>query len=421
MRIETRADGRKVCPFDHHTAEYGQNYREINKQLRAEGPVWTENYGGFWVVTDYDTTQAVMLDPETFTMNPVDGASQFGPMIPQPEGIREMGETPGMFFFVDGERHDAPRAALARPFSKRRVAAKSDMIMSHVDGVLDRFLPKGEFDIVHDVSMSIVAGVVTTMVGLELQDPAAIFRALVGPTELTRDTSATGDSDHVVMSLPEALEYVDEVVQARKKDPRDDVISILLQDGQFSDAEVQGIVMQILMAALENPQSLTAHTMLYLAARPELREQLRTNPDQIPDFLVEGMRNFNPATTTARTATRDVDLAGIRISKGDRLLLHIAAANADPAKFDNPDEFDPERRGYQHLSFGAGVHNCLGSHVVMAVVAATVQRLLERVEEYSFTEDDVARNVDRSSNDMFETARMRIVALREHGARLVAS
>jgi cytochrome P450 len=424
MEIETRADGRKACPYDNHSAEYGANYREIHQQMRAESSVlWTDSYGGHWVVTGYDACRTILLDPETFTIDPVEGTQQFGPMVPQPDGVRAFAETPGMFFFVDGERHDAPRAVLAGPFSKRRMAKKADMMKSHVDRVLDQVLPQGEFDIVHDVGMPVIAGVVSTMLGLELEDPAAIFRAMEGPTQHARDTSSADGSEPPLMTYEEAVVYVREVVQARKKEPREDVISLLLQanNGQFSDEEVEGIAMQVLLASLENPQALTAHVMLYLADRPELRERLRANPDLLPDFLEEGLRYFNPGMTTARTATRDVELGGMHIGRGDRILLHLAAANADPAQFDNPDEFDPERRGVQNLALGAGVHNCLGSHLVQAAVAATVQGLLERIEDYSLTEDDVVRNTDKGSNDMFEIARMRVTALRGSTAPVPAS
>ena len=417
MKFET-IDGRKVCPIDHYSVEYGERYREINAEIREAGPVvWSDKHGGFWFVADYQSCRQVLQDSEAFTLDLVEGAREFGPILPMPREFREMAETPGMLF-VEGERHDVPRAALSGPFSKRRIAAKADMIRSHVDRVLDEFLPRGEFDIVHDVAMQFVAGVTNELIGLELEDPASIFRAMQGPSNYVPLEHEEG-SEQVVMSTQEALAYVGEVVRARREEPRDDMISILLQanGGQFSDEEVEGMVLQVIFGALENPQTLIGHCMVYLEDRPDLRAQLRANPSQISDFVLEALRNLNPAMTGVRTAARDVELGGMQIRKGDRVVLSLAAANADPAMFDSPDEFDFERglSQHQHIAFGAGIHHCLGSHLVEAMVPAVVQGLLERIEDYSF--DKVVRNTEKAMNDMFDRAWMRVTALRAPDAQ----
>jgi cytochrome P450 len=416
LNIETRADGRKVCPVDHHSVEFGQSYRELQKEIREAGPVvWSDNHGGFWFVTDYESVRKALLDSETFTLDPVadardsEGPRDFGPVIPQPDELKASWGTPGLFFFVEGERHNTPKSVLSPPFSKRRLAAKAEMIKSHVDRELDRVLPRGEFDVVHDLAMPVVAGVVSELLGLDLEDPSAVFRALPSATP----------SPERAMSLSEALAYVGEVVRARKEEPRDDLISLMLQanGGQFSLEEVEGMCMQMLFGALENPQALLAHCIVHLEGRPEMRGQLRADPNQISEFVLEGLRYFNATVTVARTAARDTELGGTQIRKGDRVLLSISAANADPAKYDHPDEFDHERPGRpaQHLGLGGGTHTCLGQHLSIAMVESLLQGLLERVEEYSFDHDQVIGNPDKSQNDLFQRAWMRVDALRTPG------
>lgn len=405
--IETRADGRKVCPFDHHGVEFGQNYREMQREVREAGPVvWSDRHGGFWVATDYETVRKALLDHETFTQNPVEGTHDFGPLIPQPEELRAMHKTPGLFFFGDGESHDVPRAVLNQPFSKRRIAAKAEMIEAHVDRVLDGALPLGEFDVVKDLAMPVVAGVTSELLGLELKDPSSLFWAL--PSAVPSDG---GD-----MSLPEALAYVGEVVRARKKEPRDDLISLMAQadGGRFSVEEVQGMCMQILFGALENPQSMIGHCVLYLADNPETRARLRDDPSKMSDFYSEALRYFNSTVTVSRTVARDNELGGMQLRKGDRIVLSHSAANADPAKYERPDEFDFERPGLQpqHLALGAGTHTCLGQHLVKAIVEPLLLEFLERVEDYSIDPEKVVRNSDKASTDHFERLTMRVTALR---------
>lgn len=144
ISISTSADGRKMCPVDHHSVEFAQGYREIQDQIREAGAVvWSDHHGGFWFVTDYESVREALLDHETFTMNPVDGAHEFGPLIPQPEESRAMADTPGLFFFVDGDRHDIPKAVLGPPLSQRRLEKKAEMTRTHVDRELDRVLPRG--------------------------------------------------------------------------------------------------------------------------------------------------------------------------------------------------------------------------------------------------------------------------------------
>lgn len=417
ISVETAADGRKVCPVDHHSVEFGQNYREIQDQIREVGPaVWSDQHGGFWFVTDFESVRAALLDHETFTVDPVKGFHEFGLVIPKIEAATALAETPGFFFFVDGEHHDIPKALLSPPLSKRRLAKQADMIHTHVNRELDRVLPRGEFDVVHDLGTPAVAAVCSELLGLDLEDPSASFSLLPGPPGQSGRADNEDRSEQDAMSLPEALVYVGKIVQARKDEPRDDLISLMVRanDCQFSVEEVSAMCLQILFGALENPQALLGHCMAYLEDRPELRAQLRANPSLIPSFIEEAIRYFPAGMTTSRTATRDVVLGGMQIRRGDRVLLSQSAANMDPAKYTRPHEFDFERPApeTQHLALGAGVHTCLGQHLVRAVVESLLKGLLDRIEEYSFDPDKLVGNVDKASNDLFEKAWLRVIELR---------
>jgi cytochrome P450 len=409
VTIDSRSDGRTTCPFDHHSAEYAKAYRDVHRDIREAAPVvWSESHGGFWVATDFDSMRSVLTDSENFTIEFVDDNTDGGPLLPATPEMGALGSAPGMFFFSDGERHDAPRAALARPYSKRRVAGMGDAISAQVNRVLDDVLPLGEFDIVDDLAMPVVARVVAEHLGFDVEDAAPIFRAFPSAASLGHEASKP------TMSLPEAVTYIGEIVKARRAEPQDDVISTLLQadGGRFSDDDVAGMCMQIIFGSLENPQALAAHCLIFLADREDLRTLLRAQPEKIPAFVTESLRHFNVAMGVARTAQQDTELGGAQIRRGDRIFLPLPGANHDPAQFDHPDEFDIDRDASRHLGLGGGAHVCLGQFLNHAMICEIVSAVLQRVESFSIDADKVIRNTEKSANDNFVKAPMRVDSLR---------
>lgn len=406
-------DGRKVCPFDHHSAEYAVDHREIFGELRAAGPVvWSNAYGGFWIANDYDHARDVLQDAEIFTIEAVDSETEGGSLIPTPEKAAWLSPGSTLFNFFDGPRHDAVRSALNPHFSRRRVKAMDDAIAAKVNRVLDEVLPLGEFDIIYDLAAPIVAGIVSDHMGFDLDDPAPIFRAMSDQSH-DKKTSAA-EAEHGIVTFKDGWIYIGEVARARRVEPRDDVISALVaDDGQFSDHDIQGMCVNIIFGAADTAAALTAHSLTFLADRPDLWARLREEPKRIAAFIREGLRYFNVAMGVARTAKRDVELGGMQIRRGDRVFALLPSANLDPARYDNPDKLDIDRGAVPHLGFGFGDHTCLGAVLAQALVAAVIEALLERVEAFSIDTDKLVRNSDKSFINLFESAPMRIEALRD--------
>jgi cytochrome P450 len=415
LEITANSDGRLVCPFDHHSLEYAQQDREMFKDMREAGPVlWSEAYGGFWVATDYVHVREVLQDSETFTVEAVDGGAEYGTLIPAPRGAAMLAPDTTLFNFFDGERHDTVRAALNPHFSRRRVAQMAPLIKATVDRVLDRVLEQGEFDIVYDLAAPITAGIVSEHMGFGLENPAPFFRAVFS-LKRTDEAAAGEGSDPVVRTYKEGWAYLGDVVRARRAEPRDDVISALVQanDGQFTDDDIQGMCMNVIFGAADTTAAFTAHSLTFLADRSDLQAELRAEPKKIPAFIREGLRYFNVAMGVARTATRDVELGGAQIRRGDRIYALQPSANLDPGLYNAPEEFNLARPASQHLGFGGGIHSCLGASLAQAIVAADIGAVLERVETYSINTDEVVRNSDRSFISLFVKAPMRIDAVRD--------
>ncbi|WP_207841612.1 cytochrome P450 [Williamsia soli] len=353
----------------------------------------------------------MLQDSESFTIEAVDSETEGGSLIPTPPKAAWLSPGNTLFNFFDGERHETVRAALNPHFSRRQVKKMEGAIKSKVNQVLDQVSSMPEFDIIYDLASPIVAGVVNDHMGFGLEDPAPIFRAM---SDQSHDKKAEVD-DQAIVTFKDGWIYIGEVVRARRAEPRDDVISALTlaNDGQFTDLEIQGMCINIIFGAADTAAALTAHSLTFLADRPDLRAQLRDDPRQIPNFVREGLRYFNVAMGVARSAKRDVELGGAKIHKGDRVFALLPSANLDPARYDHPDEFDISRGALPHLGFGSGVHTCLGAGLAQAIVVAVIQALLERVETYSIDTAKVVGNPDKSFINLFHRAPMRIESFRE--------
>lgn len=408
------SDGRKVCPFDHHSKVYADDHREIFRGLRDAGPVvWSEAYGGFWVTTDYEHSQRVLEDSETFRTEAVGDSTEGGTLIPTPPGAPWLSPTNTLFNFNDGERHDVVRDALKPHFSKRRVMQMDDAIKARVDVAFDQVLRLDEFDIVYDLASPIVAGIVNDLMGFDLAEPATIFRAIAEQSHDKKASAADG-AEPTIRTFKQGWNYLGEVIRARRFEPRDDVISAMIQanDGQFTDHEIQGMCTNIIFGAADTAAALSAHSITFLAGRPDLRAELRADPRQIPAFVREGLRYFNVAMGVARTAAHDIEIGGAQMRRGDRVFALLPAANLDPNRYDHPEDFDSQRGSAPHLGFGYGSHACLGASLAQALVAAIIGGLLDRVESYSIVTDELVRNPDKSFINLFLKAPMRVDSLR---------
>jgi cytochrome P450 len=408
VKIEIREDGRKTCPFDHHSLDYAESYPDIYRQLREAGSiVWSDSYGGFWIATNYEYIRKVLMDPAAFSVEPFDNMKKGGIHIPTPERAQRRPRfVPGE---ADGATHDNARSALNPHFSRRRVEKMRDLIGSRVDHAFERVIPMGEFDIVYDLASPIVAGIVNDHMGLELDDPAAFFRACFA---MTGGSPTADNSERLISTFAEAWDYLGKMVKSRREDPREDVISSLLQSSapKFTDEQVQSMILNVILGAADTTSALAAHTIILLADEPELRERLRLEPDTTPALIEECLRFFNVSMGIARTALREVELDGMIIRPGDRILAPLPAANLDPAKYDHAQEFDLKRGAAQQIGMGVGSHFCLGSWLAKALVAAIVQALLSRVAEYRV--NDIVPNNDKANINNFVRARMRIVSIR---------
>lgn len=391
MDLTTADSGVVTCPFDHHTAEYARDFRDIFDEIRPVAPLfWSDAHGGYWVATTYELVRRMAIDSETFTVSR-SPERVGGIAIPAPPGADTRPRfVPGE---ADGEEHDHYRLALNPHFSKQRVADMAPIIERHVTATMDRIIEMGDFDVAHDLVAPILSGITCEHMGLEVANTSKFFDSLHHMI-----TMGSHGDDEVGQEFRESWAYIEQVVIDRRAAPRDDVISALTQwEPAFTDAQIHMMILNVALGANDTTKSLLAQALVYTDEHPELRQQFAEHPELIRPAVEEFLRLMGVAMGPCRTATRDVEIGGVLIKKNERVMLSFPSANHDPVKYPHPREFDIERGAAQHLGMGVGTHFCLGAWLAKSISAETIRQLVTRCPNLVVDQDAVVIGANRSS------------------------
>jgi cytochrome P450 len=352
-------------------------------ELAAKGPVvYSPAYGGHWVVTRYKEIQQILTDPSTFSSYPNNlvTPADFGKFIP---------------LELDPPEHTAYRHVLQPLFSPQRMKKLSDDIRTVVNGLIDEFAPKGQAEFISEFAHELPARVFLALMDWPLED-AALFAEATDVVLFGKPGGTPEESDQARIAAGLTVAgYFQKVIEDRRSNPRDDATSTLintevaLPDGTrlLEDQELILMFYLLLMGGLHTVQGSLAWAILHLVDNPAQRESIITDPAVIPRAVEEILR-IEAAVAAGRRATRDVELGGVSIAEGDQLLLMLCSANRDPDTFPHPNDFDINRSPNRHLSFGAGVHRCLGSHLGRVELTIALEELHRRIPDYRLVDSD---------------------------------
>ena len=339
---------------------------ETYAYLREEVPVYPEPRYGNWVITRFGDVIEALRDWETFSSD--GGPAPFGP---SPENRALVA--------VDPPYHDQLRALVSRAFTPRRVAESEPRIRRLVADLLDA-LPPGEVDLVPYFSVPVPVVVIAEMLGVAPERQSDFRRwsdALVGLLEKPPTEALTAAAMELTAFLQETIEY-------RRKHPGADLVSGLVQaeiEGEKLEIqELQSFCLLLLVAGNETTTNLISNQLSFLSRRPDVWKELRAHPEQVPAALEETVRWDAPVQNLARLVKRPVELHGVKIREGDRVLLSYAAANRDFREFRDAEDWQLERGAQRHLGFGHGVHFCLGAGLARLEAKIALEALLERFE-----------------------------------------
>lgn len=328
--------------YDTSTREFQIDIWDIYRTMRDEHPVYHDPDQGFYALTRFDDVWAAAADHETFSSK----VAEANELLPQ-------------LIYMDPPRQTALRKLVSRVFTPRRVAGMEADLSASIERLLDTIAAKGTCEFQHGYAAVVPSVAVGGMIGLDEQYLAPMrtwTEAFIGLTENNDDALNAAVSIYTTFA---------ELLEERRREPREDMMTALLNaeiDGErLSDEELLGFCLLLVLGGNDTTASLIGSGTVLLLQNPDQLDLLRRDPSLWPSAVEEINRIESPTQALPRTATRDVELHGVRIPAGSRVLLVWGAANHDEREFPDPERFDVTRRAQRHASFGHGVHFCMGS------------------------------------------------------------
>ena len=376
--MATEHGGCPVVGFDHNSAEHSADPVEVYRQLRAEAPVaWTEAHGGYWVVSDYTGVFDAARDDSTFASGRSEhGGTGLNNVIPKaPVRLHIPVE-------LDLPEHRSYRKVINPLTSPAAVERMQPMIEQWTTAFVDDVIEDGTCDLASVIGVPAI--VTIDWLGLDVDDWRRYSRAL--HSVLAHRVGSPEHAHAVEVDIPWMERTITEAIAERRREPRDDVISILLEaevDGQpITDDAVYSIVELLISGGVGTTASLVSQTLVHLYEHPDQRTRLAEHPELLDRAVEEFLRVFSPTQALARTVTHDVDFHGCPMQQGDRVLLAWSSANRDPGQFERPDEVDLDRWPNRHTAFGMGIHRCAGAHIGRAIARELIRQVITRMPDY---------------------------------------
>jgi cytochrome P450 len=347
------------CPFD-PPAELAalRDDQPLRPMLYPDGHVG-------WLATGHAAIRAILADQrfssrQEHVHSPVPREGMDGPMPPAP---------PGMFINVDAPEHTRYRGLLTGKFTVRRMRTLTERVEEVTVEHLDAMERRGpSTDLVTAFAQPIPALMICELLGA----PYADRDFFLEHTATFNDHEATAEQE--TASATAFSGFLRDLVLAKRAKPTDDLLSDLTKT-DLTDEELSNVAFLLLGAGLDTTANMIALGTFALLGNPDQRALLHADPDKSVEEL---LRYLSIAHTGVRVALVDVDLDGHLIKAGDTVTLSVEAGNRDPAKFPDPDRLDLSRHATGHLSFGHGVHQCLGQQLARVEMRVALPALFQR-------------------------------------------
>ncbi|MBL8776075.1 MAG: cytochrome P450 [Acidimicrobiales bacterium] len=379
----------RQCPHPHY------------ERMRAEEPVAWIEASQEYLVTRHDLVLEVLRHPETFSsrrtraLMPLTREDLARVKAAQDEGHPRL----AMLIAADAPDHTRHRRLVSKAFSPRAIAAREPSVRAITTRLIDSWIDRERIEFVEDFAVPLPVEVIADALNIPHHLMADFKRwsddAIVG----FGDGATVDDLVAAERGINDLQRHLEVELDERRARPQDDLLTSLLEaridqdDPEVTDtrplstAEVLGVVQQLIVGGNETTTKALTALMRHLADHPEHWAEVKADPARIPTIVEESLRLSSPVQGFHRTATRDVELGGVLIPKGRRLVVTYASANRDEAVFADPERFDPERDGLgDHLAFGKGTHFCLGARLARLELRVALEELSRRLDSYTLAD-----------------------------------
>jgi cytochrome P450 len=331
---------------------------------------WSEKEGGFWVVAGYEAAKEIYQNPGALTNR----ESTF-PVYNTPDG-RAL-----MLAAYDEPEHSKYRKLVSGPFSPKSAAAMEGQLRDTANDLIDGWIEDGHVDIVAGLANEVPARATAILLGLP-PDQGDVYRTWTYAMAQQQHT----DPEVAAIKLGEMDDWFAELLEERKRNPGEDVLSGVIQaevDGEkLTDQEVHDFFVVLLLGGIDNTTKLLSNFAWRLAWDRELRRRLIRHAELMPTAVDECLRYYSPAMTVRVVGDEPVTVHGCKMQPGQFVVKALPILNRDSREFPNPDVFVPDRAPNRHLALGMGIHRCLGAHLLKIEARVAMTELLRRIPEF---------------------------------------
>jgi cytochrome P450 len=374
----------KFDPFDR---ELHHDPYPVYRRLRDDFPVHHNPHLRFFTLSRYADVLGALQTPDLF----ISGKGVYVG-VPDYDDGKITAQIP-LLITTDRPRHTQLRALVSRAFTPRRIALLEPRIRAIARGLLDNVKGRREFDLVREFSGPLPTIVIAELLGVPAEDQEWFKEKSTAVAQF--DPTAPRDDTQMGPAI-ELGSYLAEVLAARRREPRDDLLSALLAaeiDGQrLSDVELIGFGFLLLVAGNETTTNLISNAAILLDRHRDQRRLLLEDPGRIPGAIEEFLRFDSPVQGLARTTSAPVTLHGVTIPENSKVLLLFGSANHDERVIPEADRFDVLRAPNPHVAFGFGAHFCLGANLARLEARVAFEELLARLPDYRMTQTRVERH-----------------------------
>ncbi len=338
---------------------------------------------GYWV-TSFEYVQEVLLDKRfgADVRAYEDRAARLRATIDNPEDLASF-DNPSMLN-LDPPDHTRIRKLVTHGFTRSFIESMAPRIQSIVDDCLNQVDNQPSFDVVDKLAKPLPAIVIAEMMGLPEGDHAQ-FQEWSEELIVGAGSSDPDDMERSNRASRALVKYFAGIIEARRDQPGDDLIGTLMRAEEAGDKlnaqELYNTCLLVLVAGHETTTRLIGNGLFLLLRHPEQLAYLREHPDQIDTAVEEMLRFEPPVQATQRFVREDMDFHGTRLKRGDIVFVGIAGANRDPAEIPDPENFDIRREKVRQVSFGYGIHLCIGAHLARMEAKIALLTLLDRFDE----------------------------------------
>ena len=352
-------------------------------KMRADSPVYYNQQTHLWEIFDYEAANRAMTEYATFSSEAIPGFSENSFLA-------------DTVVAKDPPDHRKLRNLVNLAFTPRAVNHLERDISRITQELLDEHLQAGHMDVVADIAFPLPAKVIAAMLGVPDED-WDLFRRWAGAPEQRSTDPVAPTSREAVQRSQQGMEhqmydYFSELLAARRRAPREDLITTLsvaeIDGERLSEGDLVKFCILLLAAGQETTKNLIANAIYCLTEYPQACERLIASPDLMPGAIEEVLRYMPPVWFIFRRTTTALEIGGQHLPENAVVQVWNASANRDPAQFPNPDQFDIQRDPNRHLTFGHGIHFCIGAPLARLEARVVLPMMLEQLKHLQRKPDE---------------------------------